>query len=174
MNRPSRSKTDTGFWHNSQANDPPQDNASAGHITVIDNGDELCRQQKEFETEFEIYQKMNPTFTQIAKALMESKGWNSYKFKIRTHLDDSMYSRIINGDDNRRWSFLTVLAFIVGIAANDFYTTQLLAAVGRAFGPSKEDRIYAFAVNKFRGKSIDECNAFLEHMHVRTLGCQDE
>ena len=101
MSRSGRSKTGTGIWRNSQVNkDPPQDSAS-GHISVIDNGDELRRQQKGFETQFEIYQKMNPTFTQIANALMESKGWNSYKFKNHTHLDDSIYSRIINGEDKR-------------------------------------------------------------------------
>ena len=174
MNRPSRSKTDTGFWHNSQVTDPPQDNASAGHITVIDNGDELCRQQKEFETEFEMYKKMNPTFTQIAKALMESKGWNSYIFKTHTHLDDSVYSRIINGNDKRRWSLHTIATFCFGIGASDYYITQMLTAAGHAFGAAREDRVYAYALNKYRGKSIDECNTFLDHMHVRRLGSQDE
>lgn len=173
MNQPNRCKTETGIWRNSQKNEAPSRN-TAGHITVIEIGDELRRQQKEFETEFEIYQKMNPTFTQIAKTLMESKGWNSFKFKKHTRLDNSMYSRIINGEDDRNWSLRTIVAFCFGIGASDYYITQMMTAAGRAFGASMEDRVYAYALNKYRGKSIDECNAFLEYMHVRKLGSQDE
>ena len=171
MNQPVRKRTDSGVRCNSQVNDPPQDNTSAGHISVIDNGDELRRKQKKYNDKLAFYKETHPTFTTLAKRLMERKqpSWSSGTFSRKTYLDESMYRKIYTNDD-KGWSLRTVLAFCVGICASEYLATQVLASAGYVLTSSDEDQAYALLFTEFEGCSMEECNYFLESIHIEPLG----
>ena len=143
----------------------------ATFVSIDNNSDELCRKQKKFKEEYSIYKEINPTFTELAKKLMESrlKPWDVNDFTNKTHLDSTMYCKI-NKKINKGWSFKTVLAFCVGIGANLYLATQILASAGFTFTSSEEHQVYAFLFKEFVGCSIDECNCFLESVGVEPLG----
>ena len=178
MNQPVRKQTDSGIRRNSQVNDPPQDIISAGHISVIENGDELRRKQKKLKAQFIFYKKMNPSFTELAKDLMEGfeTPWNASTFAEKTHLDESMYYKIVDNRNkgkiitNKVWSLRSVLAFCVGISANAQLAARVLASAGYVLTSSDEHLIYAFLFTDFEGCSIDECNYFLESFGIEPLG----
>lgn len=141
------------------------------NISVIDNAEALSRKQAEFADKFSEYQKNFQTFGEKATAIMKRKHWNSTIFKERTLLDDMAYSRIINSNDSLP-SLRTVMAVCIGLGLDIQLATSLLASAGYSLGTSREHQLYHFLLTAFEGKSIDECNVFLESMDVKPLGTQ--
>jgi len=178
MKKPCRKHTVGDIWCNSQVDDPSHDNVSAGHITVIDNGDELRRKLKRLKAQIAFYKETYISFAKLAKRLMESfkTPWSAGIFADKTHLDETMYYRIVNENedleknDNRVWSFHSVLSFCVGIGADEKLATKVLASAGYVLTGSDEHITYGFLFTDLQGRSIDECNYFLKAAHVKPLG----
>ena len=139
------------------------------NISIIDNAEALQRKQQEFEEQFTDYRSIAFTFPEFVSELMKRKHWNSVTFKERTHLDDATYSRIINNEE-KEWSLRTVMAVCIGLGVNKQINDRLLSAAGYTLGVSREHQVYSFLLSSFEGKSIDECNAFLESMEMTPLG----
>jgi hypothetical protein len=139
------------------------------NISVIDNAEELCRKQNEFKEQFAEYRAITPTFAQLAVGLMKLKHWNSVTFKEKTHLDDATHSRIVNRAE-KEWSLRTVMAVCVGLGVNAQIADKLLAAAGHTLSASREHQLFSFLLTSLEGKSIDECNTFLESMEITPLG----
>jgi len=137
--------------------------------SVIDDAEALRGKRAQFQKEFETYRAITPSFAAMARQLMERQHWNSSSFKDKTLLDDSTYSRIMNGSE-KHWSLDTVIAICVGLGVDRQTADKLLEAAGYAFGAGRKHRAYSFLFTAFRGKSIDECNAFLESEGIRPLG----
>jgi len=176
MKKPCRKHTVGDIWCNSQVNDPSQDNVSAGHISVIDNGDELRRKLKRLKAQIAFYKETYISFAKLAKRLMESfeTPWNAGIFADKTRLDESMYYKIYNKNqeeaDNRVWSFDAVLQFCVGIGADKKLADQVLASAGYVLTGTNDHIAYGFLFTDMQGRSMDECNYFLKAAHVRPLG----
>jgi len=139
------------------------------NTSILDSAEELQRLQSKFDDEFNEYSAATPTFGQLAIPLIKKRGWNSAIFKELTHLDDSAYSRIIN-DKTENISLRTVAAFCVGIGASKTFADKLFAAAGLAFNNSPEMFAYSFILTAMHGRSMDECNAFLESKGFTPLG----
>ena len=140
--------------------------------SIIDNANALHKLQKTFESTYESHIAINQTFSQKAKTLMEHKKWNSLIFKEKTLLDDSMYSRIISNE--RTPSFRTAMAICIGLGVDVLTARQMLEGAGFTFSPSKEHQAYSYILSALHGKSIDECNAFLESISVKPLGNREK
>ena len=143
-----------------------EDEASS---SIIDNAEALRKLRDAFDTEFSNQQAITHTFAQTAKTLMARKKWNSVIFKEKTLLDDSMYSRIISNSE-RLPSLRTAVAICVGLGVDAITANRMLALAGHSFGQTKEHQAYCYLFSALHGKSIDECNAFLESVSVAPLG----
>ena len=76
-----RSHTDTKNGRNPQKSvDLPPASVDTNN-RVLNNDEELRRKKAEFERQKSTYKLINRTFTEVAKALMESKGWQRKEFK---------------------------------------------------------------------------------------------
>lgn len=137
--------------------------------SIIENAEALHKLRDAFDKSFENHLAITQTFAEIAKTLMQRKKWNSVIFKEKTHLDDSMYSRIISNSE-RLPSLRTAVAICVGLGVDAITANRMLALAGYSFGPSKEHQAFCYLFSALHGKSIDECNAFLESVSVTPLG----
>ncbi len=164
-----RSHTDTKNGRNPQKSvDLPPASVDTNN-RVLNNDEELRRKKAEFERQKSTYKLINRTFTEVAKALMESKGWQRKEFKENTLLDDTTYHNICT-DVVKGWDKRTVMAFCIGICADHETAVSLLAMAGHALGESDEDRAYEFLLTAYHGRSIGDCNMFLEDNFVKPLG----
>jgi len=136
--------------------------------SIIDNAEALQKLQQSFNDKYEDNLSVSQTFAQTAKTLMERKKWNSVIFKEKTLLDDSMYSRIMKNERNP--SFRTAIAICVGLGVDAITASNMLAGAGYSFSPSKEHQAFSYILSALHGKSIDECNAFLESISIKPLG----
>ena len=122
-----------------------------------------------FREQCAVYSIVKPTFPELALKVMREKHWNVEIFKEKTHLDKTVYSRIVNADD-RRWSLRTVVTFCIGAGLGLESAQPLISAAGYSLDTSREHNSYAFLLTMFRGKTIDQCNALLEYMGFDPLG----
>jgi DNA-binding phage protein len=143
-----------------------------GNESIIDNADALQKLQESFNNIFETHYSLNHTFAHSAAVLMKNKKWNSMIFKERTLLDDSMYSRILS--NTRNPSFRTAIAICVGLGVDSLTAIKMLEGAGYTFSPSKEHQAYYYLFTALQGKSIDECNAFLEKVAITPLGNREK
>ena len=141
----------------------------ADNSSIIGNAQALRGMRAQFQKEFDTYRAISPSFSRLARQLMERQHWNSSSFRDKTLLDGSAFSRIMNGAE-KHWSFETVMAICVGLGVDRQTADKLLEAAGHAFGAERKHRAYSFLLTGFQGKSIDECNAFLESEHISPLG----
>ena len=139
------------------------------NYSIIDNAEALLMLRENFDTQYASHLAITQTFAETAKTLMERKKWNSVIFKEKTHLDDSMYSRLVNNSD-RLPSLRTAVAICVGLGVDAITANKMLALAGHSFGQSKEHQAFCYLFSALHGKSIDECNAFLESMSIAPLG----
>ena len=169
MREHGRFHTDVFHRANKQAYEKLPSFEADRNLSVIDNAEALRKKQEDFEEQFAEYREITPTFGQLATGLMKRKHWNSVTFKEKTHLDDATYSRIINNEE-KEWSLRTAMAVCVGLGINAQIADKLLAAAGHTLSTTREDQLFSFLLTSFEGKSIDECNTFLESMEITPLG----
>ena len=143
-----------------------EDDASG---SIIDNAEALLKLRDNFDTHYADQLSIAKTFAETAKTLMQHKKWNSVIFKEKTHLDDSMYSRIIKNNE-RPPSFRTAVAICVGLGVDAMTANKLISLAGYSFSLSKEHQAFSYLFSALHGKSIDECNAFLESVSIAPLG----
>jgi len=141
----------------------------ADNSSIIGNAQALRGMRAQFQREFDTYRAITPSFSRLARQLMERQHWNSSIFKEKTLLDEATYSRIVNGED-KLWTLGTVMAFCVGYGVDKETGDRLLEAAGHTFGAHRKHRAYSFLLTGFQGKSIDDCNVFLESEGIAPLG----
>ena len=141
--------------------------------SIIDNAEALHKLREAFDTDYENHLAITQTFAETAKTLMQRKKWNSVIFKEKTLLGDSMYSRLINNSD-RVLSLRTAVAICVGLGVDAMTANRMLSSAGYSFGSSKEHQAFCYLFSALHGRSIDECNAFLESLSILPLGTRDE
>jgi len=124
-----------------------------------------------FKEQCNSYRALSRSFAQLATDIIRMKKWNVEIFKNKTNLDKATYSRIVNDEDiNRKWSLRTVMAFCVGAGIGLELARTLLSAAGFSLGGSDEHCAYRFLLSNYCGKSIDDCNEFLERHGIEPLG----
>ena len=79
------------------------------------------------------------------------------------------YSRIVN-NNTKNITLRTVASFCVGMGVGVETGEKLFAAAGMSFHNSKERYVYKFLLTDMEGRSIDDCNMFLESMGFELLG----
>ena len=140
------------------------------NISIIENAEELERKKEKFQKGYEGFRAVSQsfTFTEKVNALMRQKRWNSTIFKENTLLGDSEHSKIKNNND-KAWSFRTIMAICVGLDVNQIVAQQLLDAAEESIGTTQERHAYMFALANYGG-DIFACNAFLDSVGVTPLG----
>jgi len=136
---------------------------------VLKTTDEIQLLAERFENEFSESSAVMPTFAELAYEIIQKKGWGYKEFVENTNLNAASYYRIKDNEESNT-TLRTVAAFCFGIRANIDIANKLFAAAGFAINNSKEIHAYRFVINVMRGRSIDECNAFLETIGVEPLG----
>jgi hypothetical protein len=123
-----------------------------------------------FEDQYADFESTTATFAELVVKRMRRLGWGSVDFRDSTMLSESTYSLLVNNAD-KCWAFLTVVAICVGLGVGKQDADRLLAAAGHSFGVSRKHQAYAFLFTEssLAGRSIVECNAFLEVMGVPVL-----
>ena len=154
--------------HKNPKNTPRYERGQNNQHT-LEATDEFQKLVERFEDEFSESSAIMPTFMELAKEIIEQKGWGYREFVKKTNLGVGAYYRIINKEPSSL-SFRTVAAFCVGIGANMDTANKLLAAAGLAVYNSKEIHAYRFVIHAMRGRSIKDCNVFLERMGFEPLG----
>ena len=110
-------------------------------------------------------QKINITFSQMVKQIIENRKIYVMEFQARTLLSKATYHRL--QDEKSTPSFRTILAFCAGVDLDIYKTGELLSKAGFAFNGSEAHIAYMTAITAFGGKSIDVRNEFLANLNIK-------
>jgi transcriptional regulator with XRE-family HTH domain len=138
--------------------------------SVLENIDELRQLHERFDSEYEEYLSITPSFGKLAKKIIEQKHLKNQDIIARSNLDQSTYSRLIN--DKVQPKLCTVAAFCFGIRSSKETSDKLFDSAGFAGSVSRDRFVYTFVLRVMKGRSIHECNAFLESKGVEIMGSQ--
>jgi len=159
-----------GIAYRSDKKNTPRYEREQNSQRVLETTDEFQQLAERFENEFSESSAIMPTFVELANEIIKKKGWSYSDFTKNTNLDSAVYYRITKDKKPRKPNLRTVAAFCIGIGASIDTADRLLASAGFAIYNSKEIHAYRFVINVMRGRSIDDCNAFLETIGVEPLG----
>jgi len=110
-------------------------------------------------------QKMNISFAQAVRNILEIKKIGAAEFQDRTLLSKATYHRLQS--ETSKPSFRSILAFCAGMDLDIYKTGELLGKAGYAFDGSEAHTAYMTAITAFGGKSIDVRNEFLAKLNIK-------
>ncbi|MCL1857667.1 MAG: helix-turn-helix transcriptional regulator [Oscillospiraceae bacterium] len=110
-------------------------------------------------------EKLNITFSQRVRQIIEAKNINEMRFQERTKLSKATFYRLQSEKDKQ--SFDTILAFCAGLDLDIFLTQELLGKAGLSFNGGMAHNAYMLAITQFPGKSIDVRNEFLSNLDIK-------
>jgi len=119
----------------------------------------------EYKTNAPMREKLNITFSQRVKQILEIKKIDLDKFKEQTLLSKATYYRLQNEKDKQ--SFNTILAFCAGLDLDISLTTELLNKAGLTFDGGIAHNAYMMAITQFPGQPIDVRNEFLANLNIK-------
>jgi hypothetical protein len=99
---------------------------------------------------------------------MQLKGYNKPAFEQKTLLSGRTYDRI-RTNQLESPSIETVMAICIGFELGVEYGQQLLEITGHKLGDIELHAAYRKLLVSFKGRSIIECNAFLDENHLPPL-----
>lgn len=130
---------------------------------------EIYNKAKDFERQFKRAKAIHRTAPQLLWSYMEAEGWNTTIFEYRTNLDAMNYTRVQKPD--YKFTIRPLVAMGVGLRLDLSAMEEILTLAGLSFREGdKEQQAYKYLFTGMYGKSIDECNEFLEKVGVTTLG----
>lgn len=141
---------------------------------LIRRAEEVKRKQAEFEREKEAHRLMTPNMTCWEKMwqLIESRGVSKSHFMSMTGLGEEVY-RKAEKNIKTKPSLRTIVAFAHGFGLNLTDTERLLQLAGHAFDESDEHQALKFCITGYAGRSIEDCNDFLNSYNYPPLGTQE-
>jgi hypothetical protein len=105
---------------------------------------------------------------QVFLRYMKDAKWNSTIFQEKTLLTANDYSRL-SSDHKFKLPAYVAMAVGLGLSLDEFQKAIYLNGLSLD-DKERTHNAYSFVLSMLQGKSIDECNAFLEHVGVETLG----
>lgn len=105
---------------------------------------------------------------QVFLRYMKDAKWNSSIFQEKTLLSANDYSRL-SSDHKFKLPAYVAMAVGLGLSLDEFQKAIYLNGLSLD-DKERTHNAYSFVLSMLQGKSIDECNAFLEHVGVETLG----
>ncbi|MCL1878387.1 MAG: helix-turn-helix transcriptional regulator [Defluviitaleaceae bacterium] len=142
---------------------------SEENISVVLQSDEISKMQEAFSKQCIDRRVDKKPFWSLAYGIMQARKWNSSIFTERTLLNQSIYSRIKNGQLSKP-DIRTVMAICVGLDLDYFRATELLASAGHVLTSTDEDEAYFYILNNCRGEPIQKRNKFLTSLGILALG----
>jgi hypothetical protein len=144
---------------------------SEENISVVLQSDEITKMLDDFSKQRAERQTDKTQFWSFAFGIMQARKWNSAIFKEKTLLNESIYSRIKNGQLAKP-DIRTVMAICVGLDLDYFRATELLASAGHVLTSTEEDEAYYYILNNCRGEPIKKRNEFLTSVGILALGAK--
>ena len=132
---------------------------------------ELFNKAKDFEAKFKRSRSAHKTATEQLWEYIQEAHWNSAIFVSRTGLDAMHFTRVQKPD--HKFTLRPLVAMGVGLQLDLNEMEEVLSLAGLSFNPtSLEDQAYKYLFTGMYGKTVDECNEFLEKIGVPILGTQ--
>lgn len=121
--------------------------------------------KEEFEKNFALDKEINKTYVEVMEVVKEKIKPNLQKFIDETGLGKSTYYNLTNG--YKKPLMTSLVAFAVVFKINLKNVEDLLRAWGLGFEPgNKVHHAYSQLIEKFSGKTMAECNEFLEEVGI--------
>ena len=137
---------------------------------------ELLDKLQAYERQFYFIHDRNVATTKTANELMlqymQNVKWNTSIFQEKTLLSAMDYTRIQNKDHPFKLPAYVAMAVGLNLTLQEFQEILQQAGLNLKRGDKQHDA-YAFLLTVMNGKSIDECNDFLESIGVKTLGTHE-
>lgn len=132
---------------------------------------ELYNKAVDFEKRFSRAKSQHQTANERLWKFMQDAHWNTSVFQSKTNLDAINYSRVQKPD--HKFKIEQLVSMGVGLALTAQEMQEVLQLAGSCFNPTDHSQqAYAYLFSAYSGKSIDECNAFLNTVNVPLLGSQ--
>lgn len=132
---------------------------------------ELYNKAADFEKRFNRAKSQHQTANERLWHFIQDAHWNTSIFQSKTSLDAMSYTRVQKPE--HKFKMEQLVAIGVGLALTAQEMQEVLQLAGSCFSPTdRNQQAYAYLFSAYSGKSIDECNAFLETVNVPLLGSQ--
>ena len=109
------------------------------------------------------------TANEILWGYMVADKWNTSIFQDKTLLSPMDYTRIQKPDHKFKMPAYMAMAVGLGLSLTEFQSVIKQAGLALIDG-DKQDDAYVFVLSALQGKTIDECNEFLETIGLSALG----
>ena len=130
---------------------------------------ELYNKAKDFENRFKRSKSNHKTAPELLWSYMQDAHWNTTIFINRTGLDAMNYTRVQDPDHKFMMQPLVSMGVGLGLDLNEM--EEVLSLAGLAFKPTdRVDQAYKYLFTGMAGKSVDDCNEFLDTLDVTKLG----
>jgi hypothetical protein len=130
---------------------------------------EIYNKAKDFEKKFQRAAATHKTANELLWEYMRNDHWNTTTFIERTNLCPMDYTRVQKPE--HRFKMPALVAMGVGLGLDLQEMEEVLSLAGLSFKKGDHDQqAYKYLFSGMYGKSIDECNDFLEKVGVTTLG----
>lgn len=130
---------------------------------------EIFNKAKEFENQFKRSKKNHKTSNEMLWDYMREAHWNTYIFTMRTELNEMNYSRVQKPD--YKFAMMPLVSMGIGLQLTLTEMNEVLSCAGLSFNYSdKKEQAYQYLFTGMYGKTISECNDFLEQIGVPKLG----
>jgi Zn-dependent peptidase ImmA (M78 family) len=130
---------------------------------------DIYNKAKDFEKKLQRSKASNQTATELLWKYMQESHWNTTVFLYRTNLSPMDYSRV--QQPGHKFKMPALVAMGVGLELDLHEMEHVLTLAGLSFMEGdREQQAYKYLFTGMYGKSIDECNEFLEKVGVKTLG----
>lgn len=132
---------------------------------------EIYNKAKDFEKKFQRSAATHKTANELLLEYMDNDHWNTTTFVWKTNLGPNDYSRVKKPDYTFKMPALVAMGVGLGLDLQEM--EEVLKLAGLYFKENdKEQQAYKYLFTGMYGKSIDECNEFLERVGVTTLGAK--
>lgn len=133
---------------------------------------EIYNKAKDFEKKFQRSAATHKTANELLWEYMCNDHWNTTIFIDRTNLGPMDYTRVQK--PNHRFKMPALVAMGVGLGLDLQEMEEVLGLAGLSFKKGDhEQQAYKYLFSGMYGHSIEECNEFLEAVHVPTLGTHE-
>lgn len=121
--------------------------------------------KEEFEKNFALDKEINKTYIQVMEVVKKTHKPTLQKFMSETGLGKGTYYNLING--YKKPLMTSIVSFAIVFKINLKNVEDLLRAWGLGFEPgNKVHHAYSQLIEKFSGKTMAECNEFLEEVGI--------
>jgi len=129
-------------------------------VTPAENELSVDKEMAEMYGNFKSHYKTRAdSFPVMLSGFMKQEKLNDIELGERIHLSDRHIRRFRTGETKP--SFYAVLAICIGLQLDLWDSKELLESAFYTIPLNDEGKIYNFFIRCCRGKSVDDCNAFL-------------